>query len=107
MRRAEAGIPALTAEVDSAFQVLNTPAARVIAPGEERPLLLEEVERLLASNALIVDACRNVVRDPHETVSLATRPVLVRARTRTGRSVARRRSEGSAPCPRVRSEIRR
>ena len=47
-----AGIPALTAEVESASLVLNTPAARLIARGEERPLLLEEVEALLASQAL-------------------------------------------------------
>jgi len=71
-----AGIPALTAEIESAFLVLNTPAARLIARGEERPLLLDEVEALLASRALVVDACRHVVRDPRIVVSLATRPVL-------------------------------
>src|SRR6267142_1908221 len=57
-----AGIPALTAEVESALLVLNTPAARLIARGEERPLLLDEVEGLLASKAFVVDACRHVVR---------------------------------------------
>jgi hypothetical protein len=72
----EADIPALTAEVESASLVLNTAAARLIARGEERPLLLEEVETLLASGALVVDACRNVVRDAGMVVSLATRPVL-------------------------------
>jgi hypothetical protein len=71
-----ARIPALTAEVESARLALNTPAARLIASGEERPLLLEEVEALLASKALVVDACRYVVRDTNTTVSLATRPVL-------------------------------
>jgi hypothetical protein len=71
-----AGIPALTAEVDSASLVLNTPAARLIARGEERLLLLEEVEALQASKALVVDACRHVVRDPRAAVSLARRPVL-------------------------------
>jgi hypothetical protein len=71
-----ARIPALTAEVDSAFLVLNTPAARLIASGEERFLLLEEVEALLASKALVVDACRHVVRHARTVVSLATRPVL-------------------------------
>jgi hypothetical protein len=71
-----AGIPALTAEVDSAFLVLNTPAARLIASGEERLLLLEEVEALLASKAFVVDACRHVVRDENKVVSLARRPVL-------------------------------
>jgi hypothetical protein len=72
----QARIPALTAEVESAFLVLNTPAARLIANGEERPLLLEEVEALLATKALVVDACRHVVRDEGKVVSLAKRPVL-------------------------------
>jgi len=70
------GIPALTAEVESAFLVLTAPAAHLITSGEERLLLLEEVETLLASNALIVDAIRHVVRDAHTVVSLAGRPVL-------------------------------
>jgi hypothetical protein len=71
-----AGIPALTAEVESASLVLSTPAARLIARGDERILLLEEVEALLASKALVVDACRHVVRDARTVVSLARRPVL-------------------------------
>jgi hypothetical protein len=72
----EADIPALTAEVQSASLVMNTPAARLIARGEERPLLLEDVEALLASEALVVDACRHVVRNGGTVISLATRPVL-------------------------------
>ncbi len=71
-----AAIPALTAEVESASRVLNTPAARLIAHGEERLLLLEEVEELMASKAFVVDACHHVVRDAGMVVSLATRPVL-------------------------------
>ena len=71
-----AGIPALTAEVEGASLVLKTPAARLIARGEERFLRLEEVEALLASRALVVDACRHVVRDARTVVSLARRPVL-------------------------------
>jgi hypothetical protein len=71
-----ARIPALTAEVDSAILVLNTPAARLIASGEERLLLLEEVEALLASPAFVVDGCRHVVRDNGTVLSLAKRPVL-------------------------------
>jgi len=71
-----ADIPALTAEVESASLVLNTPAARLIARGDERPLLLEDVEALLASKALVVDACRHAVRDARTVVSLARRPVL-------------------------------
>jgi hypothetical protein len=72
----EARIPALLAEVDSASGVLDTPAARLIARGEERLLRLDEVEALLASGTLVVDACRHVVRDAKTVVSLATRPVL-------------------------------
>jgi hypothetical protein len=72
----EAEIPALTAEVENASLALDTPAARLIARGEERPLLLREVEALLASNALVVDACRHVVRNAGTVVSFARRPVL-------------------------------
>src|SRR5262249_48932718 len=72
----EASIPALTAEVESADQILTTPAARLITNGEERVLLLEEVEALLASKALVVDACRHVVQRASNVVSLAKRPVL-------------------------------
>jgi hypothetical protein len=56
--------------------VLKTPAARLVARGAERPLLLEEVEELLASKAFIVDACRHAVRDASKVISLARRPVL-------------------------------
>jgi hypothetical protein len=72
----EADIAGLTAEVESASLLLATPAARLIARGEERPLLLEDVEALLASKALVVDACRHVVRDGGTVISLARRPVL-------------------------------
>jgi hypothetical protein len=72
----DAGIPALMAEVESASLALCTPAARLIVRGEERPLLLENVESLLASKTLVVDACRYVVRERGTAVSLATRPVL-------------------------------
>ncbi len=72
----DADIPALTAEVDSASLVLDTPAARLIARGGERLLLLEEVEALFASKALVVDACRHVVRNARTVISLARRPVL-------------------------------
>jgi DNA-binding transcriptional ArsR family regulator len=71
-----ARIPALTAEVESARIALTSPAARLIASGEERILLLEEVEALFASKAFVVDACRYVVRHETTVVSLARRPVL-------------------------------
>ena len=72
----DARIPALAAEVQSAFVVLNTPAARQIARGTDRLLLLDEVEALLSSSAIVVDACRHLVRRGTNVVSLATRPVL-------------------------------
>jgi len=72
----DARIPALTAEIESASRALNTPAARLISRGEARPLLLEEVEALLSSKALVVDACRYVVRNAGNVISLARRPVL-------------------------------
>ncbi len=71
-----ARVPALMAEVDNAARVLDTPAARLIARGKERPLMLEEVEALLASDTLVVDACRHVVRQGAMIVPLASRPVL-------------------------------
>ena len=73
----QARIPALTAEVESACRILNTPAARRIARGEDRLLMLDEVETLLSSKALVIDACRNVVRNANTVVSLTTRPVLL------------------------------
>ena len=70
------GIPALLAEVASALAMLGRPVARLVARGQERPILLEDVEALFSSGAFIVDACRHTVRDEHAAVSLATRPVL-------------------------------
>jgi tetratricopeptide (TPR) repeat protein len=72
----DAGIPALIAEVEHAAQVLDTPAARLITRGEQRPLLLDEVEALLSSPSLVVDACRYGVRGAGMSISLAKRPVL-------------------------------
>ena len=72
----EAGIPALTAEVEAAQLLLDAPAARLIAKGHEKLLTLEEVEALLASKTLVVDACRYLVRDARTIVRLARRPVL-------------------------------
>jgi tetratricopeptide (TPR) repeat protein len=102
-----ARIPALTAEVESAIHVLSTPAARLIANGEERPLLLDEIEDLLASKAFIVDACRHAVRDEGKVVPLATRPVLFALARALGRSVAGRRTAGRAHRARIRIEAHR
>jgi hypothetical protein len=70
------GISALVAEIENASLALATPAARLIDRGEERLLLLEDVEALLKSKVLIVDACRYAVRDATHVVSLVRRPVL-------------------------------
>ncbi|MGE8641277.1 MAG: helix-turn-helix domain-containing protein, partial [Achromobacter sp.] len=72
----QAGIPALLAEVDHAFSALSAPAGRRVGQGESRDMTLGEVEALLASNALVVDACRNVLRREGQTVPLGSRPVL-------------------------------
>lgn len=72
-----ADVPALIAEAELASHVLDRPAARLIARGADRAILLDEVETLMASDALIVDACRHVVRQgAAATVALTTRPVL-------------------------------
>jgi hypothetical protein len=72
----EAGIPALAAEVDAAARALDAPVARLVANGVERLLRLDQVESLLASPALVIDACRNAVRAAPTSVPLARRPVL-------------------------------
>ena len=72
----QANIPPLMAEVESAALLLTTPAARLIARGSEKPLRLDEVEALLASKTLVVDACRHAVCFAGKAVSLQTRPVL-------------------------------
>lgn len=72
----QAAIPALAAEVQAARTLLDTPVARRIAGGQEQPARLEDVEALLASDALIVDATRYAVCRAGTTVPLASRPVL-------------------------------
>ncbi|WP_439501595.1 helix-turn-helix domain-containing protein [Aminobacter ciceronei] len=73
----DARIPALAAEVDQAVRAFAAPAARLVSRGVGRLLDLEEVENLLASDTLVVDACRNVVRRGTRLVPLASRPVLL------------------------------
>ncbi len=71
-----ARIPALVAEVVEARAALDRPAARRIYAGEEQPLRLAEVEALLASGALVVDACRRGLRADDTWLPMARRPVL-------------------------------
>ena len=72
----QAGIPALAAEVEAASRELTLPAARLIAKGTERSLRLDEVEALLSSNTLVMDACRFSAREGDVQIELARRPVL-------------------------------
>jgi hypothetical protein len=72
----QAGIPALSAEVEAAAALLTAPAARLIAHGRQRMLRLGQVEGLLSSGALIVDACRFCVHEGATVIPLARRPVL-------------------------------
>ena len=72
----DAGIPALSAEVESASLALDAPAARLLSQGDARVLRLEEVESLFASKAFVVDTFRHVVRQAQVTVTLIGRPVL-------------------------------
>ncbi|MFV3371342.1 helix-turn-helix domain-containing protein [Pseudomonas sp. NY15435] len=69
---AASGIPALCAEVDQAVHILDAPAARRIDRQTTRLLSLDEVESLLRSDALVIDACRNRIGD----LALGSRPVL-------------------------------
>jgi hypothetical protein len=71
-----ARVPALLAEVTEARAALDRPAARRVQAGDQQPLRLDEVEALLASGALVVDACRRGLRDGTTWRPLARRPVL-------------------------------
>jgi hypothetical protein len=69
-------VPALVAEVAEARAALDRPAARRIYAGHEQPLRLDEVEALLASGALVVDAGRRGLRADATWLPMARRPVL-------------------------------
>jgi hypothetical protein len=72
-----AAIPALAAEAARAAAALDAPAARRVSrDGGGALLSLADVEALIASGALVVDACRNAVRAGPAAVPLAARPVL-------------------------------
>lgn len=76
-RAAEASaIPAQIAEVERAAQLLDAPVARLLSEGQERMVRLEDVEALFASDMMVVDACRNVVRAGSAIVPLQGRSVL-------------------------------
>ena len=103
----QARIPALTAEVEGALLVLNTPAARLIDEwrGAACPA---RGGRSGAGVAGIRRRCLPSCRARRRQGGLA-RPAsgAVRARPRAGRSVAGRRAEGHARRARLRIEARR
>jgi hypothetical protein len=71
-----ARVPALFAEVSEARASLDRPAARRLDAGYEKLLRTDEVEALLASSALVVDACRRGLQAGAAWQPLARRPVL-------------------------------
>jgi DNA-binding transcriptional ArsR family regulator/tetratricopeptide (TPR) repeat protein len=71
-----ARVPALLAEVAEARAALDRPAARRLDARGEQPLRLDEVSALLASDALVVDACRRGLGVGAVWRPLARRPVL-------------------------------
>ena len=72
----EASIPALMAEVEQVARAIDAPAARLLARGGQRDLGLADVEALIASQTLVIDACRRAARVGPTIVLLAARPVL-------------------------------
>jgi hypothetical protein len=71
-----ARVPSLLAEVDEARAALYRPAARLVQGALEIPLRLAEVEALIASQAVVLDACRRGLRAGATWLPLARRPVL-------------------------------
>jgi len=71
-----ARVPALLAEVAEAHAALERPAARRFHAEQEQPLRLAEVEALLGSDALVLDACRRRLRAGSQALALARRPIL-------------------------------
>jgi len=73
---ARSGVTSLQAEVERAQSALRLTAARTLRAGHEQPLRLEQVERLLASGAIVIDACRHGLHADGRWQPLARRPVL-------------------------------
>lgn len=71
-----AGISALVREVERTGQALQAPVGRMIERGRMQLLDLAGVEALLATDTLVVDACRHAVRAGTASIALARRPVL-------------------------------
>lgn len=72
----QSGVPALVAEVAHTRTALEQPAARLSHKEGEQLLRLGEVEALLASGTLVIDACRHGLHANDRWLPLAGRPVL-------------------------------
>lgn len=84
------GVATLVDAVDRVARDLVAPAARHVSMGREDTMVLDDVARLFATRALIVDACRRrIVATPH-VVGLATRPVLLALAVALGKGVTSR-----------------
>lgn len=89
-------IPSLVADVERADRDLGAAVARLVAADGERRVTLADVEGLIGSRALLVDACRREIRSGRIVVSLSSRPVLF--------ALARSLGE-AAPGPAGRAEL--
>ena len=70
------GIAALSAEIESFRQNLDAQSVRLTRNGASALLSIDSVEAIFGSEALVVDACRNLLRQASVAVPLAGRPVL-------------------------------
>jgi hypothetical protein len=96
----------LTAEVESASLCMTRAAARLIARGEERPLLLDGGRNAAGVEALVVDAAVMSCAERRTRVSLATRPVCSRL-PRAGEAWPGDVPRGTLLAPRLPGEARR
>jgi len=71
-----AAIAAVIAEVAQAVRAFEAPAARLLDQGNTRLVGLPEVEAVMGSDALVIDALRGMVRAGAVAVPLGGRPVL-------------------------------
>ena len=72
----QARVPALLAETAELSATLDHPAAQRLFNGDAQTLRLDEVAELLASGALVIDACRRGLRAGVMWLPLARRPLL-------------------------------
>lgn len=74
----EARIPSLRAEIEQVLSRLGQPAAKQVQSGVEKLLTMDDVEVVLQSGAVVIDAIRRRIQHESLRVSLTKRPVLAR-----------------------------